>query len=306
MGLADRFPQLLHDYQSPAWLDTDDEDDDVDLVSGARRSLATSLQAIEPRMGLPTLISLRIFGANVENGSLTSNIAFVLPRFQKEIEAALSPAAVKRGIGRIKAVGLREGSTIIDLRPVFPEHAPEGSIGEDADTEFDFAVRRVLAIHDGLEQGELPLNWKKGDKELLNAVRMMADDLRTAGVGLEVTAFQHRGDRRRSRLSMAGVRHASEVFKGRQRTTPEELGGYTHSISIDGKLVLATSMTKRAKKHEVVGVPRSLIKENEIPLGEYIRVEVDQTITSDRTGKVLDTTNVFRRIIQHDEKLLDD
>ncbi|WP_137875459.1 hypothetical protein [Rhodococcus sp. Q] len=306
MGLADRFPQLLHDYQSPDWLDAEDCDDDVDLVSGARRSLAASLQSIEPRMGLSTLISLRIFGEHVENGSLTGDIAFVLPRFQKEIEAALSLDAVRRGIGRIEAVGLREGSTIIDLRPVFPEPAPEGSIGEDADTEFDFAVRRVLAIHDGFEEGSSPLIWKRGDKELLNAVRMMADDLRTAGVGLEVTAFQHRGDLRRSKLSMTGVMYANEVFKGRQRTTREELGGYTHSISMDGKLVLAARIAKRAKKHEVVRVPEALIKANQMPLGEYVRVEVDQTITSDGTGKILDTTNVFRQIIQHDEKLLDD
>ncbi|NKR65322.1 hypothetical protein GS491_26405 [Rhodococcus hoagii] len=303
MGLADRFPELLRDYQPPDWLTAETDTDDVDLVSSARRSLAASLQSITPSLGLPTLISLRVFGDDIESGSLTSDLAFVLPRFQKEIEAALSADAVKRGIGRLEAVGLREGSTIIDLRPVFPEPAPEGSVGEDADSEFDFAVRRVLKIHDGLEQGSLPMTWKKGDKELLNAVRMMADELRVAGVGLEVTALQHRGDRRTSKLSRAGVMHADEVFKGRKRTAVEELGGYIHSISIDGKLILAARIAKRAKKNEVVGVPEALIKENQFPLGAYMRIEVEQTITSDRTGKVLDTTNVFRRTIQHDEEL---
>lgn len=240
----------------------------------------------------------------MKDGSLTSNIAFVLPRFQREVEAALSADAVNRGIGRIEAVGLREGSTIIDLRPIFPEPAPEGSIGEDADSEFDFALRRILKIHDALEDGSLALTWKKKDRELLNAVRMMADDLRAAHVGLEVTAFQRRGNRRKSKLSTAGLMNADEVFKGRERTTPEEVDGYIHSVSLDGKIMLTTRIAKRAKKHEVIGVPESLIKSNRIPLGEYIRIEVDRTITSDQTGKTLNTTNVYRRIMDT-EKLFD-
>ncbi|MDF3312854.1 hypothetical protein P3H15_48885 [Rhodococcus sp. T2V] len=235
----------------------------------------------------------------MSDGSLSGDLTFVVNRFQREIEAALPAALAEQGIGKIELVSITEGSAVLHMKPVFATSVEQDGLEIDAESLFDGAVRKVLDVHDALEEGAVAAELPGNEKKLLDAVRLMTEELAEHDVNLEVSALEGRGNRRLSRLSRVGISHAVHLFERTVQKEKQQIGGYVHTVSLDGRLTLAASTRKRAHKSVIEQVPSALIRAGSFPLGEYMRVAVDAEIKTDALGNRPETKYKFSEILAH-------
>lgn len=278
MSLADRYPRLRHREQ-PSWL-RGALDDDTDLVQAARRSFIEAVQEASPAASFPVHVDLRLSGPSTAGGRLPADALPIAERFQQEIRAAIPSVGAQ--LVDIDWVGVSEGSAVMHMAPRFPE-AREGELDLAKVGEFESALAHVLHVHDLLEQQAEDAAFVGERPNFLQQLRLLTDDLASNNLDLEVAAAGSQGVRYHSTLSRAGRIRAAALFEKSELSEPQQvLAGVVVGVDLEAETIQLRIRPK--KRIQIERVPREVLVEGSIRVGQPSSIEVQPRHRADRTG----------------------
>lgn len=252
MNLRDQFAEYLTAFEPETSLETDDQP----VTDYLRATMLAGIRDVAPGASLAAHATVRLTGPRFVSGVFDSAAAKIFTHLDREIRAAVPPAAADSIQLGFRSVGT--GSVVLALEPFdTPSGVDEPLPGMAAPAPAEHAFRRVIELHRRLEHAaDVGDEYSSG---FLRRVKMLVEALDEVDGGIEIALSAADGNRVRSHLSEQGRMNAHRFFERTPDIEIQIVNGYLNGVTIKDEFAQVELKHGRSRI-EIVQVPAGIAK----------------------------------------------